>query len=439
MSDFTLPETRYALSGDINIAYQVMGAGPVDIVMVPGFVSHVEFTHELAGYTAFLRRLSTFARVVTFDKRGQGLSDRISGAPSLEQRMDDVRAVMDEIASERAVIIGFSEGSAMSALFAATYPERVAQLILFGGFAFPTFLSNELEERVARVVKAWGTGEIMKTVIPSQSANQNALSQFAKLERLSASPGAVRAIAFLNAQIDIRSILPTVQVPTLVLHRRADARVPIEAGRDLAARIPNAKFIEYPGDDHAYWSGDTEALLGDIEEFVTGHRDSSSTELERVLATVLFTDIVDSTRSAAAMGDQNWRRLLDSHDHLAQQMIEKHRGILVKNTGDGILATFDGPGRAVRCALAFGTAARQIGLPLRAGLHTGEIEIRGRDIGGIAVHAAARVMAQSQSSEVLVSRVVTDLVAGAGLKFSERGSHELKGLPGHWDLFAASV
>jgi pimeloyl-ACP methyl ester carboxylesterase len=439
MGDFVLPETRYALSGDVNIAYQVMGKGPVDIIMVPGFVSHVEFTHELAGYTAFLRRLSTFARVVTFDKRGQGLSDRISGAPSLEQRMDDVRAVMDDIGSQRAVVVGFSEGSAMSALFAATYPERVAQLVLFGGFAVAPFPSNTVEERIARVVKAWGTGEMMKTVIPSQAANQDAVIQFAKLERLSASPGAVRAIALLNAQIDIRPILPTVQVPTLVLHRRTDARVPIEIGRNLAAQIPNARFIEYSDGDHAFWSGDAEPLLGDIEEFVTGHRDNSSNELERVLATVLFTDIVDSTRSAAAMGDQAWRRSLDSHDQLAKQMVEKHRGILVKNTGDGILATFDGPGRAVRCALALGTAARQIGLPLRAGLHTGEIEIRGQDIGGIAVHAAARVMAQSQPSEVLVSRVVTDLVAGAGLRFSERGSHELKGLPGRWDLFAASA
>ena len=439
MNDFTLPETRYALSGDVNIAYQVMGAGPVDIIMVPGFVSHVEFAHELTGYTAFLRRLSTFARVVTFDKRGQGLSDRISGAPSLEQRMDDVRAVMDEIGSQRAVIVGFSEGAAMSVLFAATYPERVVQLVLFGGFAAAPFLLNDVEARIARIVKAWGTGEMMKTVIPSQAASQDAVSQFAKLERLSASPGAVRAIGLLNAQIDIRPILPTVQVATLVLHRRTDARVPIEVGRNLAAQIPNARFIEYPDGDHAFWSGDSEALLGDIEEFVTGHRDSASTDLERVLATVLFTDIVDSTRSAAAMGDQAWRRSLDSHDRLAKQMVEKHRGNLVKNTGDGILATFDGPGRAVRCALAFGTAAHQIGLPLRAGLHTGEIEMRGRDIGGIAVHAAARVMAQSQPSEVLVSRVVTDLVAGAGLKFAERGSYELKGLPGRWDLFAAST
>ena len=440
MSDFVLPETHYAVNGDISIAYQTMGSGPADIVMVPGFVSHVEFAHELAGYTAFLRRLSTFARVITFDKRGQGLSDRISGAPSLEQRMDDVRAVMDAVGSQRAVILGFSEGAAMSALFAATYPERVTQLILFGGFSdVSTFRTDEVEKRVERIVKAWGTGEMMKTVIPSQAANPNALSQFAKLERLSASPGAVRAIALLNAQINITPILPTVQVPTLVLHRRTDARVPIEVGRRLATQIPNARFIEYPEGDHAFWSGNVDNLLGDIEEFVTGHRESASGDLERVLSTVLFTDIVNSTHSAAAMGDQAWRRMLDSHDQIATQIVEKHRGNLVKSTGDGILATFDGPGRAVRCALAFGSAAQQIGLPLRAGLHTGEIEIRGRDIGGIAVHAAARVMAHSGSNEVLVSRVVTDLVAGAGLKFSDRGAHELKGLPGRWELFAASA
>ena len=439
MADFELPVTRYATSGDVNIAYQTMGTGPVDIIMVPGFISHVEFMHELSGYTAFLRRLSTFARVVTFDKRGQGLSDRISGAPSLEQRMDDVCAVMDAIGSRRAVIVGFSEGGAMSILFAATYPERVAQLVLFGSFAAMSAIrTSNLEERVTQIVKTWGTAEMMKTVIPSQTS-QDAINRFAKLERLSASPGAVRTLALLNAEIDVRSILPAVQVPTLVLHRDRDARIPIEVGRDLAAKIPNSRFIEYPGGDHAFWSGDTGPMLGDIEEFVTGHRDNSSGELERVLATVLFTDIVDSTRRAAAMGDQAWRQSLDNHDHLAKQMVDKHRGNLVKSTGDGILATFDGPGRAVRCALALGTAAQQFGLPLRAGLHTGEIEIRGNDIGGIAVHAAARVMAQSQPTEVLVSRVVTDLVAGAGLKFSERGSYELKGLPGRWDLFAASV
>jgi class 3 adenylate cyclase len=439
MNNDTLPVTRYALSGDVNIAYQVMGTGPVDIIMVPGVVSHVEFAHEAPGYTSFLRRLSTFSRVITFDKRGQGLSDRISGAPSLEERMDDVRAVMDVVGSKRAAIWGFSEGCAMSALFTATYPERVSQLILYGGFAVAAMFSNDTEGKIAQRVELWGTGALIKAAWPSQATDPDAIALFAKFERLSASPGAIKSISLLNAQIDVRPILHSVQVPTLVLHRRNDTQVPIELGRDLAAQIPKARFIEYPGIDHAFWVGDTETLLGDIEEFITGHRDGSSNDLERVLATVLFTDIIDSTRTAAEMGDQAWRRVLDDHDQLAKQVVGKFRGALVKSTGDGILATFDGPGRAVRCALAFGTAARQIGLPVRAGLHTGEIEMRGNDIGGIAVHAAARVMAQCESSEVLVSRVVTDLVAGAGLKFSERGSYELKGLPGRWDLFAASA
>jgi class 3 adenylate cyclase/pimeloyl-ACP methyl ester carboxylesterase len=439
MADSLLPETRYALSGDVNVAYQTMGAGPVDIIVVPGLASHVEFMHEMPGYTAFHRRLSTFARVVTFDKRGQGLSDRIFDAPSLEQRIDDVRAIMDTIGSKRATLFGHSEGCPMSVLFAATYPERVSHLILFGGYAVATMLSNDMDRRIAERLKFWGTGEMLKVLSPSRATNQNAIDQFAKYQRLAASPGAIKAISLLNAQIDVRAILPNVQAPTLVLHRKGDASIPIELGRNLAALIPNAKFIEYSGQDHFYFFGDVETLLGDIEEFVTGHRESSSTDLDRVLATVLFTDIVGSTRNAATIGDLAWRRLLDSHDQLAVQTIEKYRGTLVKTTGDGILATFDGPGRAVRCALSLEAASKQMGLPLRAGLHTGEIEIRGRDIGGIAVHAAARVMAQSQPNEVLVSRVITDLVAGAGLKFSERGSHELKGLPGRWDLFAASA
>ena len=392
MSDFEMPNTRYAQSGDVNIAFQVMGDGPVDIILVPGIVSHVEFLHEFPEYTAFLRRLATFARVVAFDKRGQGLSDAISGAPSLEQRVDDVRAIMDEIGSQRAVLLGLSEGSAMSAFFAAANPERVSKLILFSGYA-----------------------------------------------KASASPGAAKAYMSLSRLIDVTSILPSVRVPTLVLHRSTDAMVAVEGGRELAALIPGARYIEYPGGDHVPFTGDAETVLGDIQEFVTGERESSAADLERILATVMFTDIVDSTRSAAEMGDQQWRRLLDSHDRIAKQSVEKHRGNLIKTTGDGILATFDGPGRAVRCALALETAGKQIGLPLRAGLHTGEIELRGRDVGGIAVHAAARVMAHCAPGEVLVSRVVTDLVAGAGLKFAERGSHELKGLPGRWDLFAASL
>jgi class 3 adenylate cyclase len=435
MSDFELPTTRYALSGDVNIAYQTMGDGPIDLILVPGIVSHVEFLHEFPGYTGLLRRLSTFARVVTFDKRGQGLSDRISGAPSLEQRVDDVRAVMDDIGSRRAVLLGFSEGSPMSAFFAAANPERVSKLILFGGFA-KGFMT---EEMMAERVKLWGTGVLINRLWASQATNREAVMQLAKFERLSASPGAIKAYLALNAKIDVTSILPTVRVPTLVLHRRTDALVSVEQGRELAALIAGAKYIEYLDGDHLLTSGDVEALVGDIQEFVTGERESSSFDLERVLATVLFTDIVDSTRSAAAMGDQQWSRLLESHDQMTRQLVEKHRGNLVKSTGDGILATFDGPGRAVRCALALQTATKQIGLPLRAGLHTGEIEMRGRDVGGIAVHAAARVMAQSEPSEVLVSRVVTDLVAGAGIKFAERGSHELKGLPGRWDLFSASL
>lgn len=419
----------------------MMGDGPVDLILVPGVVSHVEFLHELTGYTAFLRRLSTFARVVTFDKRGQGLSDRMSGAPSLEQRMDDVRAIMDEIGSRRAALMGFSEGCPMGVLFAATYPERVSHLALFGGFARAAdrMPADVWGASLAERIKNWGTGEMLKTVAPSQATSPDAITQFGKFQRLSSTPGAFKTILTLNRQIDVTSILPTVRVPTLVLHREADAQVTVPHGRNLAAQIPGAKYIEYPGRDHLFWTGDTDDVLGDIEEFITGHRDSTSTDLERVLATVLFTDIVESTRNAAQVGDLRWRQLLDNHDQLARQMVEKHRGNLVKSTGDGILATFDGPGRAVRCALSFGTAAQQIGLPLRAGLHTGEIELRGHDIGGIAVHAAARVMAQSGSNEVLVSRVVTDLVAGAGLKFAERGSFELKGLPGRWDLFAASA
>ena len=298
--------------------------------------------------------------------------------------------------------------------------------------------ADELSARIEGRVKNWGTGTDTKVVFPSLATDPNAMALLAKCERLASSPGALRTILHLNAQIDVTSILPAVQVPTLVLHRASDIVVPVKLGRKLATELPGAKYIEYPEGDHAFWTGDTEAMHGDIEEFITGHRDHGAAELERVLATVLFTDIVDSTRSAATMGDQRWRRLLDDHDQLAQQVIGKHRGNLVKRTGDGILATFDGPGRAVRCALAFGSAAKGIGLPVRAGLHTGEIELRGNDIGGIAVHAAARVMSQSGSDEVLVSRVVTDLVAGAGLKFAERGSFELKGLPGRWDLFAAS-
>jgi pimeloyl-ACP methyl ester carboxylesterase/class 3 adenylate cyclase len=439
MTDLGMPETRYAHSGDINIAYQTMGHGPLDIVIVPGANSHVESNHDLPGFTAFLHRLSRFARVVTFDKRGQGLSDRVSGVPSLEERMDDVRAVMDAIGSQRAILLGFSEGSAMSILFAATYPERVSHLVLVGGFARAGFSvpDDAFEAVVTATVAAWGTGQLMKGVIGTHDGNEREIALLGKYERLSCSPGAFKTLMLMNRLIDVRSILPSVRVPALVLHSRADARVPVAEGRKLAAAIPGAKYIEYGDLPHACFAGACEGLIGDVEEFVTGHRDGAFPETDRVLATVLFTDIIDSTRMAVEVGDQRWHELLDLHDRLAKQTVEKHRGNFVKSTGDGILATFDGR-RAVRCALAFGAAAQKIGLPLRAGLHTGEIELRGQDVGGIAVHAAARVMAQCGANEVLVSRVVTDLVAGAGLKFTERGAFDLKGIPGRWDLFVAA-
>jgi len=299
MDSHTRPETRYALSGDVSIAYQVMGSGPIDLIMVPGIISHVEFQHEAPGYTAFLRRLSAFARVITFDKRGQGLSDRIAGAPSLETRMDDVRAIMDAVRSERAAILGFSEGCAMSAMFAATYPERVSHLVLFGGFAVPRMLLDDFERQMEERVKRWGTGAMIKTAWPSQASNPEAVELVAKFERLSASPGGIKAYTLMNAQIDVRPVLPSISVPTLVLHRKGDQQVPVDLGRDLATQIRTARLIEYPGRDHVFWSGDTEALLGDIEEFITGGRHAAQSDLERVLATVLFTDIVDSTRNAA--------------------------------------------------------------------------------------------------------------------------------------------
>lgn len=440
MSDFKLPETRYAQSDDVSIAYQVMGDGAIDLILVPGFISHIEFQHELPGYTAFLQRLARFARVVTFDKRGQGMSDRMSGAPSLEVRMDDVRAVMDTIGSKRAALVGFSEGGCMSVLFAATYPERVSHLILIGCFSRSAdrFSDEAWEARLDQILRLWGTGELTKTIAPSEARKPAVIAQYAKWERLASSPGALRTLLQLNRQIDVTPIIPTLQVPTQVLHSKADLQVPVDLGRKLAAAISGVNYIEYPVGDHAVWTANNETVSDNIEEFVTGRRGHGTVEFERVLATVLFTDIVDSTSTATAMGDERWLRLLGDHDQIAREIVGKHRGNLVKSTGDGVLATFDGPGRAVRCALAFGSAAKQIGLSVRAGLHTGEIEMRGNDIGGIAVHAAARVISHCGSDEVLVSRVVTDLVAGAGLKFVERGSYELKGLPGSWALYAAS-
>ena len=443
MSELELPTTRYARSGDISIAYQVMGQGAIDLIFIGGLLCHVEFVHEIPGWTDALRRLATFARVVTFDKRGQGLSDRMSGVPSLEERMDDVIAIMAAIGSKRAVLLGTSEGAPMSILLAATYPERVSHLVLWSGYARFTNTSDFTlmfpEETIFRLANHFGSGAFIKGLMPSRAKDPVLTSQIAKLERLSTSPGAYKALLQQNALIDVRPILASVRVPTLVLHCSRDPLVPVENGRYLASQIPGAKYIEYADGAHGFFECDQPRLCGEIEEFVTGRRESEQPDLERVLATVLFTDIVDSTNLAVRMGDHSWHSLLDEHDRMARRIIEKYRGQLVKTTGDGILAKFDGPGRAIRCALDFETAAAQIGLPSRAGLHAGEVEIRGTDIGGIAVHAAARVMAISHPGEVLVSRVVMDLVAGAGLKFAPRGAHKLKGLPGRWDLFSATL
>ncbi|MDP2373590.1 adenylate/guanylate cyclase domain-containing protein [Reyranella sp.] len=437
------PETHYARSGNVSIAYQVMGAGPLDLIMVPGLVSHIEFFHELVGYTDFVRRLAVFARVISFDKRGQGLSDRVTGTPTLDERMDDLDAVMKATGSSRAALFGYSEGASMSALFSATYPERVSHLILYGGMARFTNCEDYHHmyplEQMLRSVPYWGSGASIKAFAPSLAGNAEATKLWAKGERLIVSPSGYQGMLETNARIDVRAILPLLRVPTVVMHNEADLAVPVANGRYLSANIPGARYIEYPAGDHRPWAeGNFEALCGDIEEFVTGRREAIVEDIERVLATVLFTDIVDSTRRLASLGDKAWRHLLDEHDKLAHRLVGQHRGRLIKTTGDGILASFDGPGRAIKCAVALSDAAARLGLSLRSGLHTGEVEARGEDIAGIAVNAAARIMSEASPGETLVSRIVTDLVAGSGVTFARREPRELKGLPGVWDLYAAA-
>ena len=438
------PETRYASSGGVNIAYQVLGTGPHDLVFVLGWVSNIEGVWEEPAFARFLTRLSSFSRLILFDKRGTGLSDRVTEMPSLEVRMDDVRAVMDTVGSERAALFGISEGGPMCALFGATYPNRTSALVMAGSYARRTQApdypwgptKDEYDAWIDQMRHDWGKPFGLDARAPSMAHDQRFRDWWARYLRISASPAAVVTLARMNGEIDVRHVIPTIRVPTLILHCVGDRAIDIGGSRYMAQQIPQARLVELPGSDHLPWLTNADAVLGEIEEFLTGSRHTP--EPDRLLATVLFTDIVDSTKRAAEMGDRSWHRVLDEHDQTARRIVEGYRGNLVKTTGDGILATFDGPGRAIRCALDFETAAMQIGLSLRAGLHTGEVERRGRDIGGIAVHAAARVMALSRPGEVLVSRVVTDLVAGAGLKFSDRGSHELKGLPGRWDLFAAA-
>jgi len=440
------PATQYAQSGDVSIAYQVSGDGPIDLIVSPGYVSHLDLAWEEPSYARCLERLGSFARLIRFDKRGTGLSDREAGIPSLEQRMDDIRAVLDGAGSRRAAILGVSEGGPMSVLFAATYPERTEALILYGTYARTAWAPDhpwrpslaDAEARDVEARKSWGTPSHVRMLLASwlapSLANDERFCEWAgRYIRLGASPGAAVALRRMNRTIDVRDVLSTLHVPTLILRHRDDAGSPIEDSRYLADRIPGAKFVELPGDAHFYFVGDSDAFVDEIEEFLTGTR--SAREPDRVLATVLVTDICDSTRRASEMGDRRWRELLERHNDVTQRAVARYKGRSIKSTGDGVLATFDGPARAIRSAFAIRDEVRRIGLTIRAGLHAGEIELLGQDIAGIAVHAAARVAAQAGVNEVWTSRTVRDLVAGSGLEFTERGEFELKGIRGSWPLF----
>lgn len=433
------PVIKYASSGGVSIAYRVYGDGPLDLIFVPGLLSHIEFLHELPGYTEWLDSLASFARLVVFDKRGQGLSDRGPGAPSIEERMLDIGAVMDAVGIERAAILGYSEGASISAVFAATYPVRTQALILYAGFArsvhAPDYPFMPTCDQWMKTVKYWGTGGSVKIFVQSQAENQGFRELWAKFERLCVSPGAYRAMVEANLKIDVRDILPQIQVPTLVLHRSADPLISIENGRYLAEHIPGARLVELEGGGHFLTEGDSNVLAEEVSAFLTGRRELAI-EFDRVLATVMLTDIVDSTGQVSQLGDRKWGELLGAHDKIAQEQVEHHRGRLIKSTGDGVLATFDGPGRAIACAQAISVRVAPLGIEIRSGVHTGEIKLRGDDIGGLAVHIAARVSALARSGEVLVTKIVTDLVAGANIRFTDRGEHELRGAEGNWHLFA---
>jgi class 3 adenylate cyclase len=439
-----MPETRYARSGDVHVAYQVFGEGDVDLVVVNGFTTHVELVWEHEPARRFLEGLASFARVINFDRRGSGLSDPVAEAPSLEVRMDDVRAVMDAAGSERAALLGLSEGATMSILFAATYPERVSALVLSGGMARSTAADDYpwanpvdalVESGTELVGPHWGEGAIIELGAPSQADDPDVRAFYGRMERASASPGMLAQLVQMFLALDVRDVVPSVHVPALVLHRRHDRLVNVRNGRWLAEHLPNARLVELEGDDHITWYQDPERTLGEIQEFLIGTR--YAPEPDRVLSTVLFTDIVDSTRTAAELGDQRWREMLERHDRAVRDALARSDGREVKATGDGFLATFDGPARAIRCARAIHEACGPLGIRVRAGIHTGECEVMGDDIGGIAVHIAARVSALAGPGEVLVSRTVKDLVAGSGIEFADRGSHTLKGVPDTWQLHAA--
>jgi class 3 adenylate cyclase len=436
------PETRYARSADVNIAYQVVGSGPVDLVYVPGWISHVELAWELPELARGFERLASFSRLILFDKRGTGMSDPVSPRepPTLEQRMDDVRAVLDAVGSERAVVFGASEGGNMSMLFAAVYPERTVALCTFGSTArrlrvpdypwAPTW--EEREQAILHTEKQWTSGLDWTYIAPSLGPIE--LAELSRYYRRCASPGAAVALMRMNSFVDVRAVLPTISVPTLVMHRTDDRDAHVDEGRYIAEHIPAARFMEFPGADHSWWTQDRDLILDEIEALVTGVRPAP--EPDRVLATVLFTDLVRSTEQLVELGDHEWGRRLSLHHASVRQELERFRGREVDNAGDGFLATFDGPARAIRCAMAIRDDARTMGLEVRAGLHTGECELMHGKVTGIAVHVGARVSASAAPNEILVSSTVRDLVSGSGILFEDRGEHHLKGI-GARSLYAA--
>jgi class 3 adenylate cyclase/dienelactone hydrolase len=440
------PKTRYAKSGDVNIAYQVIGDGARDLVYVPGWISNVERGWDEPGYARFLNRLASFSRLILFDKRGTGLSDRVPEheLPTLEQRMDDVRAVMDAAASERAALFGVSEGGPMCILSAATHPDRASAVVVYGSYArrataadYPWGRTPAQQAEFMRAIdEDWGGPVALAERAPSRMDDAAFVDWWSMYLRQSASPSAVRTLTEMNYEVDVRHVLASVHVPALILHRRGDRVMHVEEARFIAERIDGAKLVLFDGDDHLPWVGDQNAVLDEIEGFLTGVR--RGPEPDRVLATVLFVDLVSSTERAAEVGDRRWRDLLDAFHQRARDELNRFRGTLVDTTGDGFLATFDGPARGVRCAHAVLDAVRAMALEARAGLHTGEIEMAGTDIRGIAVHLAARVMSTAEPGEVRVSSTVRDLVAGSGITFHERGEHSLKGVPGTWRLFSAA-
>jgi pimeloyl-ACP methyl ester carboxylesterase len=440
-----LPETRYARSGDVSIAYQVLGDGPRDLVFVPGIISHVEFFHELPGYTDFLRGLSGFARVIVFDKRGNGLSDPVVGAPSLEERMDDIRAVMEAVGSTRAALFGVSEGGPLSLVFAATYPERVDAIVLyetfvrFGGTAdYPLGIPRDQHSDVTAAMRqVHGSGMALRVYGASHADDPRVQALWGRAERLSASPGAARALFELLLDIDVRAVLPSVRVPCLVIHGTESTSMFVDHGRYLAAHLADARLVALEGVDHYPWFANVDAIVAEVEEFLTGTRTAPAAD--RQLATVLFTDIVASTERAAELGDRRWHDLLQKHHGLVQRQIDRFRGRRSGTAGDGVLALFDGPARAVSCACAIRDGVRSLGLEIRAGLHTGEVERHGEEVAGLALHIGARVAALAAPGEVLVSRTVKDLVVGSGLAFVDRGTHALKGVPDAWQLYAVAA